>query len=124
MKYGQLKRVGLVDDGRTFPYTDPFTGDSGSRNYAQEMTNYANWYAYYRTRVLTAKTTTAIAFANVDKTYRAGLHTMNLRVPAASPTTADWLDIADFTPANRLTWYNKLFSISIVAGLQTPRSMP
>lgn len=120
VKYGQLKRVGLVDDGRSFPYTDPFTGDTGSRNYTQEMTNYANWFAYYRTRVLTAKTTTAIAFANVDKTYRAGLHTMNLRLPAADPTMAEWLDIADFTPANRLAWYNKLFSIAIVAGLQTP----
>lgn len=120
VKYGQMKRVGLVNDGRTYAYTDPFTGVAGTRTYAEEMTNYANWFAYYRTRVLTAKTTTAIAFNNVDKTYRAGFHTMNLRLPVGSPTTADWLDIADFTTANRPTWYNKLFATSIVSGMQTP----
>ena len=82
-KYGKFTRVGLVNDGRTFAYTDPFTGDPGTRTYAEEMTNYSNWYTYYRTRILTAKTTTAIAFNNVDKTYRAGFHTMNLRSDGA-----------------------------------------
>ncbi len=38
------------------------------------MTNYANWYAYYRTRILAAKTTTAIAFNIVDNKYRVGFH--------------------------------------------------
>lgn len=120
VKYGQLKRVGLVNDGRTFAFVDPFTEEAGTRTYAEEMTNYANWYAYYRTRVLTAKTTTAIAFLNVDQTYRAGLQTMNLRLGGTPETEADWLNITDFTAANRLTWYNKLFGITIPAGKQTP----
>ena len=72
-QFGKFTRVDLVNDGRTFPYTDPFTGVASSRTFDQEMTNYSNWFAYYRTaRVLAAKTTTAIAFNIIDNTYRAG----------------------------------------------------
>ncbi len=112
VKYGQFTRVGLVNDGRTFAYTDPFTGIAGTRTYAEEMTNYANWHAYYRTRILAAKTTSAIAFNNVDKTYRAGFHTMNFTA-ASGNTTANWLDIDDFDTTHRSNWYAKLFSIAI-----------
>jgi hypothetical protein len=73
------------------------------------MTNYSNWFAYYRTRVLAAKTTTAIAFNIIDNTYRAGFHTMN------TPGT-NWLNMADFDAAQRIAWYNMLFSIPITAG--------
>jgi type IV pilus assembly protein PilY1 len=99
-----------------FPFTDPFSGISGTRTYQQEMTNYANWYAYYRTRILAAKTTTAIAFNIVDNKYRVGFHVMN-----ASLT--NWLDAGDFFSGaglQRENWYNKLFAVPIVAGSKTP----
>ncbi len=110
--YGKFTRVGIVNDGRTFAYTDPFSGVSGTRTYAEEMTNFSNWHAYYRTRVLAAKTTTSIAFNIVDNTYRAGFHTMN------SPTT-NWLDAGDFDAAQRAAWYAKLFGVTI-ATAKTP----
>ena len=44
--YRPIQRVGVVNDGRTFPYTD-ISGNSGTRTYDQEMTNYANWWTYY-----------------------------------------------------------------------------
>ena len=114
VKYGTMTRVGLIS-GRTYAYTDPFTLVAGTRTYAEEMTNYANWYAYYRTRVLAAKTTSAIAFGNVDNTYRVGFHSMNLR--NAGSTLAEWLDVGDFTPAQRTSWYTTLFGISIGTGM-------
>ncbi len=116
VQYGKFTRTGLVNDGRTFPYTDPFTGISGARTYAEEMTNYANWYAYYRTRILAAKTTTAIAFNIVDNKYRAGFHVMN-------DVAANWLDSGDFVSGaglQRENWYNKLFAVPITPGNKTP----
>ncbi|MEP7329924.1 MAG: PilC/PilY family type IV pilus protein [Betaproteobacteria bacterium] len=116
VKYGKFTRTGLVNDGRTFPYTDPFSGVSGTRTYAEEMTNYANWYAYYRTRILAAKTTTAIAFNIVDNKYRAGFHVMNA-------VATNWLDTGDFVSGSGLqreNWYNKLFAVPITAGNKTP----
>ena len=120
VKFGKLTRVGLVNDGRTFAYTDPYTGVSGTRTYTEEMTNYSNWYAYYRTRILTAKTTTAIAFNNVDKTYRAGFQTMNLRIAG----NANWLDIKDFDPAHRLRGTRSCSRFPPVSGCRPPPSMP
>ena len=115
VKYGTMTRVGLVNDGRSYAYTDPFTGVSSTRTFAEEMTNYATWFSYYRTRILAAKTTSAIAFGIVDNTYRVGFHSLNLR--NAGGTVAEWLDIDTFTPAQRTAWYNKLFGISIGTGM-------
>jgi len=115
VKYGKFTRANLVT-GRTYNYTDPFTGIAGTRTYAEEMSNYANWYAYYRTRILAAKTTTAIAFNIVDNKYRAGFHVMN-----ASMT--NWLDAGDFVSGaglHREQWYNKLFLTPITGGSKTP----
>ncbi|MFO1317207.1 MAG: PilC/PilY family type IV pilus protein [Burkholderiales bacterium] len=104
--YGPIQRVGIVNDGRMFAYTDPFSGISGTRTWDAEMTNFANWWTYYRSRVLAAKTTTAIAFNIVDNTFRAGFHTMNT-------ATTNWLDSNDFIAAQRAAWYAKLFGVSI-----------
>jgi type IV pilus assembly protein PilY1 len=108
--YGTFARVDLVNDGRVFNYVDPYSGLPGTRTFAQEMTNYSNWYAYYRTRVLAAKTTTAIAFNFLDATYRVGFHTMN------TPTT-NWVDVNDWVSAQRNSWYSKLFGVSIGTGI-------
>ena len=111
--YGTFARVDLVNDGRTFSYVDPYSGLPGTRTFAQEMTNYSNWYAYYRTRVLAAKTTTAIAFNFLDATYRVGFHTMN------TPTT-NWVDVNDWNSGagnQRDNWYKKLFGVTIGTGI-------
>ena len=113
--YGQIQRVGIVNDGRTFAYTDPFSGISGTRTFAEEMTNFANWWTYYRSRILAAKTTTSIAFNIVDNTFRVGFHVMN-----DSANAARFMDSSDFTAANRATWYGKLFATPHVVGGKTP----
>jgi len=113
-KYGKMTRVGLVNDARPYNYLDQTEGLPGipaSRTYAEEMTNFSNWAAYYRTRILAAKTTSANAFDIVDSTFRAGFHSMNFIQPAN--VEAHWVNIDDFTSAQRTAWYAKLFSIAI-----------
>ncbi|MFV1921090.1 MAG: pilus assembly protein [Methylotenera sp.] len=73
--------------------------------YIEEMTNYANWYTYYRTRIQMMKTSTSIAFKDVGSDFRMGFMTIN-----TSSTNA--LDFRDFSNADKKAWYDKLFSIT------------
>ena len=117
-KYGAFKRISLINDGRVFNYNDPVTGAALTRTYTEEMTNYSNWYAYYRTRLLAAKTTSAIAFNNLDDTYRVGFHTF---YSSTSPSVLPkWLDVNDFATTQRLNWFNTMFAVDPPAGAQTP----
>jgi type IV pilus assembly protein PilY1 len=119
IKYGQFHRTDLVNDGRTFPYTD-FVSGPASRTYAQEAINYGNWYAYYRTRILAAKTTSSIAFSFLDNTYRVGFHTLG----STTPATVAWVNPLDFTLAQKTSWYNALYNIfsggASTTGYKTP----
>ena len=49
--------------------------------FTEEMTNFANWYTYYRTRIQTMKTTAGQAFAGLPNNYRIGFITIS---PGAS----------------------------------------
>ncbi|MDR3056280.1 MAG: hypothetical protein LBU53_12910 [Zoogloeaceae bacterium] len=56
-----------------------------ARTAAEEIRNFANWYSYYRTRSLAAKTGITLAFANLlnkDNTYEPGkiLHGKSIRL--------------------------------------------
>lgn len=50
--------------------------DSGPGN-TDETTNFANWYSYYRTRILMMKSASGMAFNKLDQNYRVGFGTMN-----------------------------------------------
>lgn len=71
---------------------------------AGEQQNFANWYSYYRTRMLMMKTASGWAFKGVDDRFRVGFMTIN------TDSTTDFLNIADFTTANKSTWYNALYA--------------
>jgi type IV pilus assembly protein PilY1 len=82
-------------------------------SYEQEMTNYANWFAYYRTRMQMMKTATSRAFAALDTDeniaagatrYRVGYLTLN------NNTGTDFVNMNDFGPAQKFTWFSKLFA--------------
>jgi type IV pilus assembly protein PilY1 len=81
--------------------------------YAEEMTNYANWYAYYHTRMQLIKTAASQAFAGIDKAadiaantsrFRVGLMTIN------NNTGTDFVNLDEFKTAHKNEWYNKLFA--------------
>lgn len=117
VKYGKFTRVALVS-GRTYNYIDQLTGAPATRSYAQETVNYANWYAYYRSRILATKTTSSLAFSYLDDTYRVGFHNLGQEPPPAGPSPlipTIWQNVNDFTYGagnQRDQWYTKLFGIA------------
>lgn len=70
--------------------------------------NYANWYSYYRTRLLMMKTSVGLAFATVDSKYRVGFNVIGNQ----SASGTDFLDIADFDATQKTVFYTKLYSVS------------
>jgi len=79
---------------------------------ADETTNFANWYSYYRTRILMMKTATGLAFDTLGTNYRVGLATMN------NNSGSDMLNVAQFDATQRTSWYNMLYGIT--TGSSTP----
>ena len=77
-----------------------------------ERTNFANWYSYYRTRMLMMKTTTGLAFRNIGNTYRVGYMSIN------DNAGSSFLNITDFDATQKNSWYSKLYGAT--TGNSTP----
>lgn len=95
----------------SYPY--PGTASKGAKRtdcvgstctYAEEMTNYANWYSYYRTRMQMMKTASSIAFSTVDDKFRVGYYSIN------NGASSDFLNLSAFDGAQKNLWYTKFFS--------------
>ncbi|MDD5180896.1 MAG: hypothetical protein PHT15_06515, partial [Gallionellaceae bacterium] len=91
--------------------------DRGSRSdcaaapnctYAEEMTNFANWYAYYHTRMQMMKTSAGKAFSTMDSAYRIGFVTIN----ASTSWTNKYVPVAQFTAAQKTSFYSKFYAIN------------
>lgn len=82
---------------------DARTDCGATCTYVQEMTNYANWYSYYRTRTQMMKTSTSLAFKDIGDDFRVGFM-------ATSTLAARSLNFARFNTAQKSLWYAKLFS--------------
>lgn len=74
---------------------------------ADEQTNYANWYAYYRKRILTMRTSAGQAFSGLDDDYRVGFS--NISDPSVVTGTNHFLAIGDFTALQRANFYRSLY---------------
>lgn len=81
-------------------------------NGTDERTNFANWYSYYRTRLLMMKTAAGRAFKSLDKNYRVGL----MKISSGTPTVyvdTFWNNTdttLGATSSQRTTWYNALYN--------------
>ena len=81
-------------------------GGTITRTVAQEAANFANWYTYYRKRILMAKTASSIAFSQLSKNYRIGFTTIWDRNTFDIPVgTLGGL----FDGTNRTTWFSRLY---------------
>ena len=83
-----------------------------SCSYEEEMTNYANWYAYYRTRMQAMKTAASRSFEKIDDKYRIGYFTIN------NNRKNDFLNILNFGGEHKKSWYDILFAAK--PGEETP----
>lgn len=82
-----------------------------------ERTNFANWYSYYRTRMLMMKSATGHAFQNIGERYRVGYMSINNNVGPS------FLNISDFTAAQKNAWYTKLYSARPASGTPLRESL-
>ncbi|QOY96700.1 PQQ-binding-like beta-propeller repeat protein [Massilia sp. UMI-21] len=75
--------------------------------YAEEMTNFANWHAYYKTRNQMMKTAVGHAFQPITDNYNVGL--VSLSTAAAEGTMNR---PKPFSGSNRSTWYASLYAMN------------
>ncbi|HVO23626.1 MAG TPA: hypothetical protein VMW56_08360, partial [Candidatus Margulisiibacteriota bacterium] len=107
-----------ASDGGT--WTRVLVGASSGIGSSDERVNFAVWYAYYRTRILTMKTAASLAFTPLTDSFRVGFITVNPKYPNNLPVASDslnnpinpakYLPIADFDQTQRTAWFAKLFS--------------
>ncbi len=95
---------------KTFPRY-PARGDCASAtcSYSEEMTNFANWYAYYRMRDTMAKTAIGRAFLALTSQYRVGFITIN---PGSPVSSSRYLKVDDFVGgagAQKDLWYQHVY---------------
>jgi type IV pilus assembly protein PilY1 len=104
--------------GRSYP-KDPQRSDCAGATactYDEEMTNFATWYTFYRTRNQMMKTAVGQAFAPLTSSYKVGL--AMLREVDASNTIAiiptAFKD--DAVSKDRSAWYKALYGITASGG--------
>ncbi len=78
-----------------------------------ERQNYANWYSYYRKRLLMMKTATGLAFKKIGSNYRVGFSTISYT--GTDSNNAGFLAINDFASGSgeqKEKFYSKLYGAS------------
>lgn len=103
-------RIDILPANAPFPKAAGRTDCAGSGcTYAEEIQNFANWFSYYRTRILTAKTTLGLAFSVLNDKSRVGLMTIN-------SGSTNFVPLDTFDHAQKQDWYTRLQSINPSGG--------
>ena len=101
---GYIRFVPITPAVTAYEKADSRTDCAGSVcTYDEEMTNYANWHAYYRTRMQAMKTAASRSFEQIDEKYRIGYLSIN------NNTKKDFQNIEAFDGESKGAWYKKLF---------------
>ena len=85
----------------------------GTCTYAQEIQNFANWYTYYRSRVLAARAGIGTAFAEQGETMRVGFGALNNgwnSIDGVNNTGTIKRGVRTFSGTNRQNFFNDLYS--------------
>lgn len=104
---GSFTRVDIVPTRATYPRSTARVDCAASTttcSYAEEMTNFANWWTYYRTRMQTMKSSASLAFQSIGRDFRLGFVSLNRN------TGADFLNLGTFDGTHRTQWFSKLTS--------------
>lgn len=105
---GEIVMTVITDPLSTYPKDANRSDCAGTTcTYVEEMTNYANWYAYYRTRMQSMKTASSTAFEPIGSSFRVGLMSIN------NNTGSDFLNVTNFDATQKKAWYDKLFAAKI-----------
>lgn len=117
---GENRRITLTPSVNSYPYpgsTNKATARTDCAGttctYNEEMTNYANWWTYYRTRMQMMKTAASNAFSTIDAATDIANNVSRFRLGYMSinnNTGSDYLNLGEFSGAQKYNWYNKLIS--------------
>jgi len=116
---GQFTRTEIVASVDSYPKGVGRTDcASATCNYQEEMTNFANWFAYHRTRMHMMKAAAGRAFANLNEGFRVGFITIcpvsgnNCQTSSlgASVVSDKYLKIDNFDATHKKDWYDKLYA--------------
>ena len=84
---------------------------------AAEEQNFANWFTYYRTRMLLMKSAAGRAFNGLNDSFRVGFVTIcpngsdcDSDTAIVPVTAAHYLQIDAFTPTQKSAWYAKFYA--------------
>lgn len=86
------------------------TSGPGSSN---EQQNFANWFSYHRTRILTMKTAIGLAFRDMGDQYRVGFTTIGYS--GTDSNNPHFLKLDEFSGEHRKKFYDKLYAIDPIA---------
>ncbi|MBI5005675.1 MAG: hypothetical protein HZB95_00985 [Nitrosomonadales bacterium] len=113
---GSLLYTNIVSTTTSYPYPGSATKASTRTDcagttctYTEEMTNYANWWTYYHTRMQAMKTSVSRAFQTLDNRFRVGFSTISY---TGATDGTDFLGNNTFELAHKNSWFTKLFSTS------------
>jgi type IV pilus assembly protein PilY1 len=103
-------RTDIVPATTSYPKAAGRTDCAGATcTYDEEMTNFANWYAYYKTRNQMMKTAVGQAFQALNGNYNVGIVSLS---NAASETVSGFTFPAEFSGTNRSDWYAALYKMN------------
>lgn len=120
---GRLWRKNLRNDNESAVDSVTWgTGDNAvTRTATEEIQNFANWFTYYRSRILAARAGASQAFVNLGSGYRVGFITINeaTRTDVSSNTrTRAYMPIpttGGFEGTNKADFYQRLLETPIPA---------
>lgn len=104
--YWSTLKAGAANDCQNASYdvvADPDALDAAARQ------NYANWYSYYRTRMLMMRSAAGQVFATVDEDrFRVGFSTISENGVANGPR---FLNVTDFDAAQKQAFFERLYGV-------------
>lgn len=108
-RFGKFTRVDIIPSVGSYPKASSRTDCTGSScSYTEELTNFSNWYTYYRTRMQMMKSAAGRAFSTLDERYRVGFITIN---PGSSSVSSNkYLKLETFVGSHREAWYEKFYA--------------
>ena len=111
---GSILQTDIVSTTTSYPFPGLATKASTRTDcagttctYAEEMTNYANWWAYYHTRMQAMKTAVSRAFSTIDNRFRVGYTTIS---STNATDGTKFLSNNTFELTHKNSWFTKLFA--------------
>src|SRR5699024_2206731 len=87
-----------------------------SCTYAEEIQNFANWYSYYRSRILASRAGIGKAFSRLNNDVRVGFGAINQGKMGIDGTDSNGtmiLGVKQFAGEYRQAWFDKLYEHTI-----------